>query len=109
MDELEVTNCPHCGATIFGVGSLSASGKYCKNCILDVMGSIPRAYVNACCKQAEVIAFAVTGKDEAEYIEDAKKIFNVLKEADPDLLDDYIREYVEEYDADYKAWMMEEF
>ena len=38
-----------------------------------------------------------------------KKFFNVLKEADPDLLDDYIRESVEEYDADYKAWLMEEF
>lgn len=109
MDELEVTSCPHCGATIFGVGSLSASGKYCRNCISNAVSDIPLLYIKSNGKQAEVIAFAVTGKPFARYPDDATNIFESLEENEPDLLDDFVREYVNEYQADYRAWLMEEF
>lgn len=109
MDELEVIRCPHCGATIFGVGSLSASGKYCRNCISNAVSDIPLLYIKSNGKQAEVIAFAVTGMPFARFPDDAKTIFESLKENDPDMLDDFVREYVNEYQADYRAWLMEEF
>lgn len=109
MEELEVTNCPHCGSTIFGVGSLSASGKYCRHCISDAVSDIPLLYVKENKKQDEVIAFAVTGMPFARYPDDAKNIFESLEENDPDMLDDFVREYVNEYQSDYRAWLMEEF
>lgn len=108
MEEQEVTNCPHCGATIFGAGSLSASGKYCMHCI-NAVSDIPLLYIKSNGKQAAVIAFAVTGKPFARYPDDAKNIFESLEENDPDMLDDFVREYINEYQADYRAWLMEEF
>lgn len=109
MDELEVTNCPHCGATIFGAGSLSASGKYCRHCISNAVSDIPLLYIKSNGRQSEVIAFAITGKPFTRYPDDAKNIFESLEENEPDLLDDFVREYVNEYQADYRAWLMEEF
>lgn len=109
MEEQEVTNCPHCGATIFGVGSLSRSGKYCRHCISDAVSDIPLLYVKKNKKQDEVIAFAVTGMPFANCPDDAKNIFESLEENDPDMLDDFVREYINEYQAGYRAWLMEEF
>lgn len=109
MEELEVTNCPHCGATIYGVGSISASGKYCKNCISDAVYNIPMTYVKENDKKADVIAFAVTGIPIAIYKDIAKNIFDSLEENDPDMLDDFIREYLNEKQEEYREWLLESF
>lgn len=91
------------------MGSLSASGKYCKHCISDAVSDVALLYVKENKKQDEVIAFAVTGMPFARYQDDAKNIFESLEENDPDMLDDFVREYVNEYQADYRAWLMEKF
>lgn len=113
MDELEVTNCPHCGAKIYGAGSLSASGKYCKHCIKCIEKNYMFDYVEKEQKQSNVITNAIVGRCAytSLYIfrDSAESIYESLKEHDYDMLRDFVRFYIDEHYSEYISWLMEEF
>ena len=96
--------CPHCGEEYAPEEApMSVSGHYCTACIREALDSYATelAFVRDEARQVDVVHNIV--RDE-----DARRVFGVLAEADPDLLREWVEDYVTGRGrSDYLTYLME--
>lgn len=102
--------CPHCGEEYAPEEApMSVSGHYCTACIREALDSYATelAFVRDEARQVDVVESGLVVHNIVRD-EDARRVFGVLAEADPDLLREWVEDYVTGRGrSDYLTYLME--